>query len=60
MGTIPFDLGILARPEICWGAVKLAPVRASKNLDRVHLERQKIGARENLDFFLAPVVPSSP
>jgi hypothetical protein len=60
MDTIPCDFGILARPETYWAAVKPTPVRTSKKLDRVHRERQKIGVRENLDFFLASMVRSAP
>jgi hypothetical protein len=58
MGTVPCDSGIVARPEICWTAVKPAPVPASKKSDRIHMERQKIGVRENLDFFPPPMVHS--
>jgi hypothetical protein len=60
MGTNPCDFSISARPEIWWPGVKPVPVRTSKKLNRVHLERQKIEPRENLDFFLASIVPSRP
>ena len=40
-GANPSDFRVLARTEVCWAAVKPAPVRPSKMPARAHRERQK-------------------
>ena len=49
-GANPSDFRVLARTELCWAAVKPAPVRPSKMPARAHRERQKDPAARKTCF----------